>query len=79
MHGAISVVANIKSDNSSATFKVGAIKPEETTVQTVIANYSGVGTVSPGIHLFSDDFQYLNASGAVMPGGTITSFTKIAK
>jgi len=79
MHGAISVVANIKSGNTSATFMVGAIKPTETTVETVIKNYSGVGTVSPGIHILSDDFQYLNASGAVLPGGSITSFTKIAK
>ena len=79
MEGAISVVANIKSGNTSATFMVGAIKPTETTVETVIKNYSGVGTVSPGIHILSDDFQYLNASGAVLPGGSITSFTKIAK
>ena len=74
MDGAVGVTAVVKRNNS-ATYKIGAIKPIDAIVQTVIANYSGIGTVNPGIHITSDNFQHLKASGAVLPGGTISSFT----
>jgi hypothetical protein len=77
LDGAVGVTAVVKRDGSSAIFKIGAIKPIDAVVHTVIANYSGITTASPGIHVTSDTSQHLKTSGAVLPGGKISSFTKI--
>jgi hypothetical protein len=71
--GAANFTINVKNDMSSAVLKVGAIKPAVTTIQTVTKRYSNTS----GIVAIENRTQNLRASGAVLPGGIISSFTHI--
>jgi hypothetical protein len=79
MTGAAKFIINVKPDMSSAVLTVGAIKPAFATIQTVTKRYSGTTTFgnTSGIITIENSTQNLNASGAVLPGETISSFTQV--